>query len=138
MTEETTELSFGRDVSGTFRRSYGDPEEGETDESGGVAAADYDGDGDIDNTATADSDQTDPVTDSEAVPITQDPSLSIDKQVIDVDNRGSDAAVTAAGQVITYDLIVTNNGNTTLTGITVVDPLTGTDVTVGAGVGTCV
>ena len=48
MSEETTELSFSRDVSGTFRRSYGDSEEGETDESGGVAAADYDGDGDID------------------------------------------------------------------------------------------
>ena len=35
-------------MSGTFRRSYGDLEEGETDESGGIAAADYDGDGDID------------------------------------------------------------------------------------------
>ncbi|WP_413331233.1 beta strand repeat-containing protein [Synechococcus sp. WH 8017] len=101
------------------------------DSNGIDAAGNPDGDGDIDNTATADSDQTGAVTDSEAVPITQDPSLSIDKQVIDVDNRGPDAAVTAAGQVITYDLIVTNNGNTTLTAVTVVDPLTGTDVTIG-------
>jgi len=46
--EETTELSFSRDVSGAFQRSFGNVDDGETDESGGAAAADYDGDGDID------------------------------------------------------------------------------------------
>ena len=39
------------------------------------------GDGDIDNTATADSDQTGPVTDSAAVPLAQSPALTIEKTV---------------------------------------------------------
>ena len=43
------------------------------------------GDGDIDNTATADSDQTDQVSDSEQVPLVQAPGLGIDKVVTSVD-----------------------------------------------------
>ncbi len=43
------------------------------------------GDGDIDNTATADSDQTEPVTDSAAVPLAQSPALTIEKTVTAVD-----------------------------------------------------
>ena len=45
-----------------------------------MAAADP-GDGDIDNTATADSAQTEPVTDSEKVPVDQNPALTINKTV---------------------------------------------------------
>jgi conserved repeat domain len=90
------------------------------------------GDGDIDNTAAAVSEQTpDPVTDSEEVPVEGTPGLVIDKIVVDVDGRGPDATVTAAGQVITYDIVVTNTGNVTLTDVTVTDPLTGTDVNIG-------
>ena len=43
------------------------------------------GDGDIDNTATADSDQTGPVSDSAAVPLGQNAALSIEKTVTGVD-----------------------------------------------------
>ncbi|MCB1358902.1 MAG: hypothetical protein KDK53_21175 [Maritimibacter sp.] len=96
-----------------------------------VTQADIDtnggGDGDIDNTATADSEETDPVEDSEAVLISQAPALSIDKIVTDVAGEGPDGTVDAAGDIITYKLVVTNTGNQTLTDVTVVDPLTGTD-----------
>ncbi|MCV2891048.1 DUF11 domain-containing protein, partial [Ruegeria sp. XHP0148] len=87
------------------------------------------GDGDIDNTATADSDQTDPVDDSEEVPVVQDPGLAIDKQVTGVDTAG-DGVLNNAGEIINYDLVVTNTGNQTLTNVTVTDPLTGTSETI--------
>ena len=45
------------------------------------------GDGDIDNTATADSDQTEPVTDSAAVPLDAEPGA--------VDREDGDAGSTA-------------------------------------------
>ena len=72
------------------------------------------------------SDQTPtPVEDSEEVPVEGTPGLVIDKVVQDVDGRGADATVTAAGQVITYDIVVTNTGAVTLTNVIVTDPLTG-------------
>ena len=40
----------------------------------------------MDNTATADSAQTTPVTDSEAVPLNQNPALTINKTVTAVDD----------------------------------------------------
>ncbi|WP_265527965.1 DUF7507 domain-containing protein, partial [Sphingomicrobium marinum] len=88
------------------------------------------GDGDIDNTATADSDQTDPVDDSEEVDIVQNPALMFDKQVKDIDAAG-DGILNNAGEIIDYDFVVTNVGNITLTNVTVVDPLTGTNVNIG-------
>jgi uncharacterized repeat protein (TIGR01451 family) len=94
-----------------------------------VTQADIDGngggDGDIDNTATADSDQTDPASDSEFVPIDQNPSLIVNKTVIDVDGGGAGGSVDEAGDVISYQIVATNNGNQTLTGVTVSDPLLG-------------
>ena len=81
------------------------------------------GDGDIDNTATADSDQTEPVSDSAAVPLAQSPALSIVKTVTGVDGDTTPPfSVDAAGDVISYSIVVTNTGNQTLTGVSVSDP----------------
>ena len=90
------------------------------------------GDGDIDNTSTADSDETGPVQDSEEVPVAPAPALAIDKVVQDVGGDGAGGSVDAAGDVITYDITVTNTGNVTLNNVTVTDPLTGTDINIGS------
>ncbi len=77
-----------------------------------------DGDGDIDNTVTIDTDQTAPQTATETVSVTQNPVFSVTK-MSDV------AAVENDGDVITYTIAITNTGNVTLTGLTIADPLTG-------------
>ena len=73
------------------------------------------GDGDIDNTASADSDQTNSVTDSEAAPIAVDPFLSIDKvvaSITDADGNVKDPTaagyVSEVGDIINYKITVTN------------------------------
>ena len=75
------------------------------------------GDGSLENTATADSNETDPVTDSASVPVLQLPSLNITK---DASVPGGSAD--AAGELISYVINVQNTGNMTLTGVTVTDP----------------
>ncbi|PHN00646.1 DUF7507 domain-containing protein, partial [Flavilitoribacter nigricans] len=75
-------------------------------------------DGSVMNTATADSDQTDPVDDSETVTADQTPVLNLTK-VADV------MTYDAVGDIITYTFTATNNGNVTLTNVTIVDPLPG-------------
>src|SRR5262249_18603294 len=86
--------------------------------------------GKIDNTPPQDSDQTGPTTDSAQVPIVKNPALVLDKEVVGVDTAGN-GRLDHGGETIDYDLVVTNTGNETLTGVTVVDPLTGTNVNVG-------
>ena len=86
------------------------------------------GDGDIDNTATADSDQTGPDTDDATVPVTYAPAVAIDKVFLNVTGGDGDALADAAGDVLNYTVTVTNTGNVTLTGVTVVDPLTGQSI----------
>jgi uncharacterized repeat protein (TIGR01451 family) len=73
------------------------------------------GDGDLDNTVTADSNETGPDTDDLAIPIVQDPELSILK-------TDGDATFDSIGDVIVYNVRVTNTGNVTLTNVLVTDP----------------
>src|SRR5262249_35849829 len=86
--------------------------------------------GNIDNTATAAIYHTAQTTASAHVPISLHDALPIYKQVVGVDTAGN-GILDHAGETIDYDLVVTNTGNETLTGVTVVDPLTGTNVNVG-------
>jgi len=78
--------------------------------------------GDIDNTATVDCDQLDPKSHSAEVPLGV-PIYSIDKIITDVAGRGPAADVTAVGDVITYQINVSNIGNLDLSNITVNDSL---------------
>jgi hypothetical protein len=76
--------------------------------------------GQIDNLATGDTDQTDPVTDPETVPVPT-PSLGIDKPApSNADEDGSlDVSV---GDTLTYTITATNIGTANLTNVTVSDP----------------
>jgi uncharacterized repeat protein (TIGR01451 family) len=82
--------------------------------------ADFDtnggGDGDIDNTATADSDQTGAVQASAEVDVLYDPDLSIEKMA-DVQS------VDEVGDLINYTITVSNTGNITLDGVMLSDDL---------------
>src|SRR5436190_577162 len=79
-----------------------------------VTQAEIDAGGSLTNIATADSDQTSPVQDTLSIPIGQAPALVIDKS-------STTTQVTAAGQVAPYSYLVSNNGNVTLTGISVTE-----------------
>jgi len=70
-----------------------------------------------DNTASATSDQGASGADSALVPIVQSPHVALDKTAT-VPGGTADTA----GEVITYAIDVTNDGNMTLTGVTVSDP----------------
>jgi uncharacterized repeat protein (TIGR01451 family) len=82
-----------------------------------VTQAEIDAGGTIDNTATADSDQTGPDTDPASIPVEQNPALNITK---DASVPGGTAD--AAGELINYTISVANTGNMTLSGVTVTDP----------------
>ncbi|MGD1908724.1 MAG: peptidoglycan-binding protein [Leptolyngbyaceae cyanobacterium] len=81
------------------------------------------------NTATASSVETDFVDDSENVPVSSSPGLSINKSVVEVLNPDGSTAVEGTvdepGDIIKYSIRVRNVGNITLTGVTVDDPITG-------------
>ena len=89
-----------------------------------VTQADVDA-GEITNVGTADSNETDPVEDPELVDVPQNPSIdivksgAIDDTVVDPSDR------TDAGDVIDYTFVVTNDGDVTLSDVTVTDPLAG-------------
>jgi len=93
-----------------------------------LTQADLDGQGnagsdhDIDNTATADSNETGPVSDSEQVPLVYNPTLNITKSVSSIIGGTLDGKVDSAGDVINYTITVQNAGNVDLTGVTVTDP----------------
>ncbi|CAB5033398.1 unannotated protein [freshwater metagenome] len=81
------------------------------------------------NTATADSEQTEDISDDETVPVAQDPALEITKAVADSPTPPSDGY--RLGETVTYLITVNNTGTVTLTGVRV------TDAGVGAVLGDC-
>ena len=77
--------------------------------------------GNITNVATADSVQTDPVTDDEVTPI-EEPALDIDKPA-PVNDDADGSGDVSEGDTLTYTITATNNGDSNLTGVTVTDDL---------------
>src|SRR5207249_3433563 len=75
----------------------------------------------LDNTATADTDQTEPKDASASVDLVYTPALNITKDVTSVTGGTADKA----GDVITYKITVSNAGNITLTNLVVTDKVEG-------------
>ncbi len=75
------------------------------------------------NTATADSDQTEPTSTPDDEPIPQVASLVLTKTGTLNDAVVAPAGVADPGDTITYGFAVTNTGNVTVTNIAVTDPL---------------
>jgi len=77
--------------------------------------------GKIDNTASSDTDQTDPVDDSQSVSLNA-PSHAIDKSApTNADEDGSGDI--SAGDTLTYTITAVNNGAANLTNLVVNDPM---------------
>ncbi len=82
-----------------------------------------DGDGFLNNTVIIDSDQLENESSSAEVPIFWNPVYNITKTVVDVAGNGSSANITRAGDNVTYQIYLTNDGNVDLTNVTVNDTL---------------
>jgi LPXTG-site transpeptidase (sortase) family protein len=80
-----------------------------------VTQAEIDAGGILSNTVTVDSAESIPATDTYFIPVTQTPAINVAKS-------STTTSITTAGQEVPYKFTVTNNGNVTLTGITVSDP----------------
>ena len=76
----------------------------------------------IENIVTFDSDQLGPKDDSIQVPVERNPHYSMSKSVISPDESG-DCIVNSPGDDIPYRIVVTNDGNVDLTGVSVSDPM---------------
>ena len=72
----------------------------------------------IENTATVDCDQLDPKSHTAEVPVKASPAYTIDKTVLDVGGRGPAGFVISAGDVLSYQINVSNVGNVDLTNVT--------------------
>ncbi len=110
-----SDLTLAPGQSQTYQTSYTLTQAG-LDNNGG-------GDGYIDNTATADSDQTGSISDTESTALLRNVGLGVEKSVTNI--TGGNMFADNAGEVITYDIKVYNAGSVTLTGVTVTDDLTG-------------
>ena len=86
------------------------------------------GDGFIENTATADSLETDPVSDTEEIEIFASRALSIDKKLVSITDGNGNTVADAKGDVLHYTVTVANLGAVTLTNVSVVDPSSGLDI----------
>jgi uncharacterized repeat protein (TIGR01451 family) len=64
---------------------------------------------------------------SKTVTIAQHPGLALTKAVVTLNDQPVDGPVTDAdlGDVVGYELVATNTGNVTLTGVSIADPLNG-------------
>ena len=80
------------------------------------------GDGFIESIASINCDQVGPKNDTVNVPIESNPDYSIFKSIIGPDEDG-DYVVNSPGDIIPYRIIVNNEGNVDLTGISITDPL---------------
>ncbi|MBT8057581.1 MAG: DUF11 domain-containing protein, partial [Gammaproteobacteria bacterium] len=84
--------------------------------------------GAINNIGTGSSDQTPESASPVNLPV-PNPSLAVVKQVVSISNpdlSDGGTSIDEAGDKITYDIVVTNNGTANLTNVTVDDDLTGT------------
>ena len=81
------------------------------------------GSGAIVNTATASSNQTPNLSDEARVTVSQAPAYTIAKTVTDVGGEGPTGVADEVGDVISFDVVVANTGNLTLTNVVVDDPL---------------
>ena len=104
----------------TYRASYV-VTQADLDDKGG-------GNGYLDNTAIADSQQTEEVSDTAQVSLVYTPMIEIDKSFISVTGGDDNGLADHAGDVLNYEVVVTNTGNVTLTGVSVVDPMTGQNI----------
>ena len=83
----------------------------------------------MENTATADSAQTNAVSDVEPIQVLPRPSLALNKSLVSIIGGNGNAVADAAGDVLQYTATVINEGNVTLTNVSVTDVSTGLNVT---------
>ncbi|MCC5922119.1 MAG: DUF11 domain-containing protein, partial [Cyclobacteriaceae bacterium] len=69
---------------------------------------------------------------SETVELDQEAALTVAKSATQINGETATTTFNAVGDVITYEIVVTNSGNVTLTNVEVVDPLTGLTETIAS------
>ena len=87
------------------------------------------GNGIIENITVADSVETTPVSDGEAVPLLARPLLFLNKSFLNVTEGNDNNLADAVGDQLNYLIVLANPGNVTLTDVSVFDPLTGLTLT---------